>query len=69
MVRLGEREEVVGRVLNHAVRGLTARVYALHSYGPEKRRALDSWAQEIDRVSQEYRKDGRPQAPPEPQEW
>jgi integrase len=68
MVRLGEREEVVGRVLNHAVRGLTARVYALHSYGPEKRRALDSWAQEIDRVSQECRQDGRRQAPPEPQE-
>lgn len=47
MVRLGAREEVVGRVLNHAVKGLTARVYALHSYGPEKREALDRWANDI----------------------
>jgi len=51
MVRLGVREEVVGRVLNHAVKGLTARVYALHSYGPEKRQALDMWAQEIERAT------------------
>lgn len=50
MVRLGVREEVVGRVLNHAVKGLTARVYALHTYGPEKRHALDAWAEEIERV-------------------
>jgi integrase len=47
MVRLGIREEVVGRVLNHAAKGVTARVYALHSYGPEKRHALDTWAEEI----------------------
>lgn len=47
MVRLGAREEVVGRVLNHAVKGVTARVYALHTYGPEKRQALDAWAEEI----------------------
>lgn len=50
MVRLGVREEVVGRVLNHAVRGLTARVYALHSYGPEKRDALDAWSAEVERA-------------------
>jgi integrase len=50
MVRLGVREEVVGRVLNHAVKGLTARVYALHTYGPEKRHALDVWAEEIKRA-------------------
>jgi integrase len=50
MVRLGIREEVVGRVLNHAATGITARVYALHSYGPEKRQALDSWAQELERT-------------------
>ena len=47
MVRLGVREEVVGRLLNHAVKGLTARVYALHTYGPEKRHALETWAEEI----------------------
>ncbi|MBX3562704.1 MAG: tyrosine-type recombinase/integrase [Sphingomonas sp.] len=51
MVRLGVREEVVGRVLNHAVKGVTARVYALHSYGPEKRQALDTWAEEVERTT------------------
>ncbi|HEX8667119.1 MAG TPA: tyrosine-type recombinase/integrase [Allosphingosinicella sp.] len=50
MVRLGIREEVVGRVLNHAATGVTARVYALHSYGPEKRQALDTWADEVERA-------------------
>lgn len=47
MVRLGVTETVVGRVLNHAAQGVTARVYALHSYAPEKRDALDRWAVEI----------------------
>jgi integrase len=50
MVRLGVREEVVGRVLNHAAKGVTARVYALHTYGPEKRHALDVWAGELERA-------------------
>lgn len=44
MVRLGVLEEVVGRILNHAPKGVTAKVYALHSYAPEKRSALDRWA-------------------------
>lgn len=51
MVRLGVREEVVGRVLNHAVKGVTARVYALHSYAPEKRHALVLWAEELKRAT------------------
>ncbi|HEX8127049.1 MAG TPA: tyrosine-type recombinase/integrase [Allosphingosinicella sp.] len=51
MVRLGVREEVVGRVLNHAAKGVTARVYALHTYGPEKRQALDAWAEEVERAT------------------
>jgi integrase len=51
MVRLGIREEVVGRVLNHALKGVTARVYALHSYAPEKRQALASWAEEVERAT------------------
>jgi integrase len=50
MVRLGVREEVVARVLNHAARGVTAKVYALHTYGQEKREALDLWAEEIERT-------------------
>ena len=49
MVRLGITETVVGRVLNHAPTGVTAKVYALHSYAPEKRHALDAWASEVDR--------------------
>ncbi len=50
MVRLGVSETVVSRVLNHAAQGITARVYALHSYAPEKRNALEKWAAEVDRV-------------------
>jgi integrase len=50
MVRLGVSEEVVGRVLNHAAKGVTARVYALHTYAPEKRSALDRWAAELMRA-------------------
>lgn len=50
MVRLGVSEAVVSRVLNHVAQGVTAKVYALHSYAPEKRSALDRWAAEIDRV-------------------
>lgn len=49
MVRLGVSESVVGRVLNHAPQGVTAKVYALHSYEPEKRHALTKWANDIDR--------------------
>lgn len=50
MVRLGISETTVGRVLNHAAKGVTAQVYALHSYAPEKRRALEAWAAEVDRA-------------------
>jgi integrase len=50
MVRLGASEHVVGRVLNHAPQGVTARTYALHSYEPEKRMAHTKWADDIDRV-------------------
>jgi integrase len=51
MVRLGVTETIVGRVLNHAAQGVTAKVYALHSYAPEKRSALDRWAAEIERAA------------------
>jgi integrase len=50
MVRLGVAEEVVGRILNHAPKGVTAQVYALHTYAPEKRSALDRWAAELMRA-------------------
>lgn len=47
LVRLGTPEHVVGRVLNHAPQGVTARIYALHSYQAEKLQALTSWAEEL----------------------
>jgi phosphoserine phosphatase len=50
MVRLGVSELVVGRVLNHAVQGVTGRVYALHSYADEKRHALEAWAADVMRL-------------------
>lgn len=36
----------IGKVLNHAERGVTA-VYDRHSYDPEKRVALDTWAAKL----------------------
>jgi integrase len=52
MVRLGVAETVVSRVLNHATQGVTAQVYALHSYAPEKRSALERWAAEVARATE-----------------
>ena len=37
-------------MLNHAPQGVTARTYALHSYEPEKRSALDRWGAELMRA-------------------
>ncbi len=53
MVRLGVSESIVGRVLNHAPQGVTAKVYALHSYESEKRKGFTLWACEIGRVMPE----------------
>lgn len=50
MVRLGTPELVVSRVLNHAATGVTGKVYALHTYAPEKRHALDAWAADLMRA-------------------
>ena len=50
MGRLGVLMEVIGRTLNHAAQGVTAKVYALHQYEPEKRSALDRWAAEVQRA-------------------
>ena len=47
LVRLGITETVVGRVLNHAPQGVTARTYALHSYRREKQMALEAWSAEL----------------------
>lgn len=43
MAKLGVPIDHIGRVLNHAPRGITATVYDRHSYMPEKRRALELW--------------------------
>ena len=50
MIKLGVSMEIAGRVLNHARQGVTAKVYALHEYAPEKRHALDRWASEMMRA-------------------
>lgn len=44
MGRLGVPRLVVGRVLNHSDRSVTG-IYDRHAYGPEKRHALEAWAQ------------------------
>jgi integrase len=51
--RLGVRFEVTEAVLNHrggASRSGVAAVYQRHGWGPEKRAALDAWAEHCDRV-------------------
>jgi len=47
---LGFSEELIGRLLNHAKRGVTATVYNQHAYEAEKRTALEAWARELDRI-------------------
>ncbi|MEO1148210.1 MAG: tyrosine-type recombinase/integrase [Cyanobacteria bacterium J06638_22] len=49
MVRLGARETIVSRILNHSQNGLTTRVYALHSHAADKRCALQNWGKELKR--------------------
>ena len=48
MAKLGVPIDHIGRVLNHAPRGITATVYDKHSYMPEKRRALETWGAYLD---------------------
>jgi integrase len=54
MQRLGVRFEVVEGILNHtagASRSGVAAVYQRHGWGPEKRAAMDAWADHCDRQS------------------
>ena len=46
MASAGVPRLVIGKVLNHAERGVTA-VYDRHTYDSEKRAALDSWARHL----------------------
>ncbi len=49
MARLGADRLVVSRILNHADPSVTG-VYDRYSYVEEKRRALQAWADELDRI-------------------
>jgi hypothetical protein len=40
---------VIGRVLNHAERDVTA-VYDRHSYDAEKRTALEAWGRKLESI-------------------
>lgn len=50
MARLGIHKDIRGRVLNHAVQGVTDRHYTPFDFAPEKRSALDRWAAELTRA-------------------
>jgi integrase len=50
LAALGFPDETIGRVLNHAKRGVTATVYNQYAYDREKRQALEAWAREVARL-------------------
>lgn len=50
MARLGISKDIRGRVLNHAVQGVTERHYTPYDFAAEKRSALDRWAAELIRA-------------------
>jgi integrase len=50
MARLGIAKDIRGRVLNHAVTGVTDRHYTPYDFQAEKRSALDRWASELMRA-------------------
>ena len=48
MRRLGIGRDVVGAVLNHAPRGVTAEVYDKYDLLNEKLRAFDTWGRKLE---------------------
>ncbi len=53
MARLGFRDSIVSKVLNHSLeqkRSITGRVYIRHDFLTEKKVALDAWASEMTRI-------------------
>ncbi len=50
MARLGVLPHIGERVLNHAVAGKIAKIYDVHKYQPEVRRALELWSVELERI-------------------
>jgi integrase len=49
MARLSVHRDIRGRVLNHAVQGVTDRHYTPYDFAPDKREALDKWSAEVAR--------------------
>lgn len=56
MARLGIPKVTISRVLNHAEGGVTS-IYARHSYGEEKRDALERWAVRLEQILKEKNAD------------
>jgi integrase len=50
LAALGYGEDLIGRVLNHAKRGVTATVYNQYAYDAEKRAALEHWARTVEAI-------------------
>lgn len=50
LAAMGYAEDTIGRILNHAKRGVTATVYNQHQYDAEKRQALEAWDRELRRI-------------------
>ncbi len=48
--RIGVREELVSRLLNHKIPGETSEVYNRWRYLPEMEKALERWVYEVDRI-------------------
>ena len=55
MASAGVSRLVIGKVLNHAEKGVTA-VYDRHSYDSEKRTALETWARTLTVILEKSRK-------------
>ena len=50
MAGLRIRREIWGAVQNHKPQGIGDRAYNLHDYAGEKREALQSWADNVERL-------------------
>lgn len=59
LAALGYHEDTIGRVVNHAKRGITATVYNQHAYDGEKRAALEAWDTELQRIIENRPKDAK----------
>ena len=49
LAKLGVRQEIINRLLNHAIGSITT-VYNQHEYYEEKKAALQRWSDELDRI-------------------